>query len=95
MWLSDLSIKRPVFITMVMVALVVVGLIAYNRIPVDLFPDVSVPTITIRTQYLGAGPEIIEAEVTKPIEDVVSPLSGVKRVESTSSEGLSVITVEY
>lgn len=95
MFLSDLSIKRPVFITMVMVALVVVGMIAYNRLPVDLFPDISNPVISIRTQYSGAGPTVVEAEVTRPIEDAVSPLSGVKSVESTSSEGSSSIRVEY
>lgn len=95
MFLSDMSIKRPVFITMVMIAFVVVGLIAYNRLPVDLFPDMSSPVISVRTQYSGAGPTVIENEVTKPIEDAVSRLPGVKSVESTSSEGSSSIRIEY
>lgn len=95
MWLSDLSIKRPVFITMIMVALMVVGVIAYTRLPVDLLPDTSTPLVTVRTNFPGASPEVVEREVTKPIEDAVSPLSGVKSVESTSGSGVSVVRVEY
>ncbi len=95
MFLSDVSIKRPVFITMVMVALVVVGLIAYSRLPVDLFPDMSTPVITVRVNYRGASPEVVEAKITNPIEKAVSPLAGVKSVTSTSSEGQSMVRVEY
>lgn len=95
MWLSDLSIKRPVFIVMLMVALVVVGAIAYSRMAVDLMPDTSTPVVTIRTTYPGASPEIVEKEITKPLEDAVSPLSGVISVDSTSSSGRSEIRVEY
>lgn len=95
MWLSDLSIKRPVFITMIMIALVIVGIIAYNRMAVDLLPDTSMPMITIRTSYPGASPEIVEKEITKPIENVVSSLSGVKSVSSNCSVGVSMVRVEY
>ena len=95
MWLSDLSIKRPVFIVMIMLALVVVGILAYIKMPVDLMPDTSTPLITIRTSYPGASPEVVEREVTKPIEYAVSPLSGVKSVDSTSSAGVSTVRVEY
>ncbi len=95
MFLSDVAIKRPVFITMVMVALVVVGMIAYSRLAVDLFPDVSMPTLTVRTAYSGAGPEIIESQVTKPMEEAISPLSGVQSISSTSSRGMSLVTVNY
>lgn len=95
MWLSDLSIKRPVFIVMLMVALVVVGILAYTRMPVDLLPDVSTPMITVRTAYAGASPEVVEREVTKVIEEAVSPLSGVKNLSSSSQSGLSIVRIEY
>lgn len=95
MWLSDLSIKQPVFITMLMVALVVVGIMAFTRLPVDLMPDVSTPLITIRTAYPGSSPEIVENEITKPVEDSISTLSGVKSVNSSSNEGMSLVRVEY
>src|SRR3990172_5118627 len=95
MWLSDLSIKRPVFIVMLMTALVVVGILAYTRMPVDLLPDVSTPMITVRTPYTGASPEVVEKEVTKVIENAVSPLSGVKNLSSSSQSGLSIVRIEY
>ncbi len=95
MWLSDLSIKRPVFITMIFAALVVVGLMAYSRMGVDLFPDVSFPFVGVVTGYPGAGPEEVESQVSKPIEEAVSSLSGVKQVRSTSSEGLSMVSIEF
>ncbi|MBI4330359.1 MAG: efflux RND transporter permease subunit [Chloroflexi bacterium] len=95
MFLSDVSIKRPVFITMIMAALIVVGLIAYSRLAVDLFPDTSTPVVTVRTSYPGASPEIVETEITQILEETMSTLAGVKSVESTSSAGSSSIRVEY
>lgn len=95
MWLSDLSIKRPVFITMVICALVVIGGISYVRMGLDLFPDISVPIVSITTAYPGAGPEEIENLVTKPLEEAVSSLNGVDKLRSTSVEGLSTIIIEF
>ncbi|MEQ1503538.1 MAG: efflux RND transporter permease subunit [Myxococcota bacterium] len=95
MSLSDLAIRRPVFTTMVMVALVVLGAVGFSRLPVDLFPDVSVPIVTIRTPYPGAGPEEVEELVTRPLEDAVSALAGIDRVESWSREGLSTVVVTF
>lgn len=95
MWLSDLSIKRPVFITMIFTALLVVGLIAYSRMGVDLFPDVSFPFVAVQTAYPGAGPEDVETQISKPIEEAVGSLSGVKTVSSTSSEGVSLVLIEF
>jgi hydrophobe/amphiphile efflux-1 (HAE1) family protein len=93
--LSDVAIKRPVFTTMMMVALMVLGITSFLRLGVDLFPDISFPVVTITTPYPGAGPEEIEQEVTKPIEDAVSSLSGIDSVRSYSREGVSLVVVVF
>jgi len=95
MWLTHTSIFRPVTITMVVLALVVLGLTSLSRMPVDLYPDIEFPFVTVVSVYPGAGPQEIETLVTKPIEDSVSTISGVKNVTSTSQEGLSVVSVEF
>ena len=95
MKLADVSIRQPVFITMVMGAIVVLGLVAYSMIAVDLFPDISMPIVAVSTAYQGAAPEEVETQVTKPIEEVLSSLSGVEKVRSTSSEGISVVIVLF
>lgn len=95
MWLSDLAIKRPVFITMILLALMVIGMTAYSRMGVDLLPDISFPYVTVQTIYPGAGPEEVESQVSKPMEEAVGSLSGVKSVRSTSSEGVSVVLIEF
>ena len=91
----DFSIRNPVFITMVMLALVVVGVLAYTSMPLDFFPDVSFPTMAVITVYPGAGPGEIEAQVTKPIEEAMVTASGVESVQSRSSEGYSVVIVSF
>jgi len=95
MFLSDLSIKRPVFATMMMVALVVLGVFSFRRLSLDNMPDVEFPFVIIQTRYPGASPEVVEREVTKKIEEAVNPVSGVKRIESSSVEGYSSIFVEF
>ena len=95
MKLADVSIRQPVFVTMVMGAIVVIGLVAYSMIAVDLFPDISLPIVAVTTVYQGAGPEEVETQVTKPIEEILSSLSGVDKVQSTSSEGISVVIVVF
>lgn len=95
MWLSEISIKQPVLITMVLVALVITGFGAYRSLPVDLFPDVSFPVVVVTTQLPGASPEEVESQVTKPIEDSVASLANVNRVSSTSTEGSSSVMVEF
>ena len=67
MFLSDLSIKRPVFASMMMLALVVLGLFSYRRLNIDQFPDVEFPFLVIQTRYAGASPESVEREVTKKV----------------------------
>lgn len=93
--LADLSIKRPIFITCLVILLLVVGYISLKSLPVDLFPDVNFPIVTVSTVYPGAGPAEIETLVTKPVEDELSTISGMKRLTSKSFEGMSQVIAEF
>lgn len=95
MWLADTSIKRPVFATMVIMFLVVLGVVSYPRIGVDLFPRVDFPIVNITTTLKGASPEIMDIDVTDKIEEAVNTINGVKTITSTSTEGVSTVTVEF
>ncbi|MCC6651369.1 MAG: efflux RND transporter permease subunit, partial [Candidatus Eisenbacteria bacterium] len=95
MFLSDLSIKRPVLATMIVLALVVLGLFSYRRLNVDQVPDVEFPFAVVTTTYPGASPEAVEREVTKKIEREVNSIEGVKKVFSYSNEGFSQIFIEF
>ncbi|MBK9061805.1 MAG: efflux RND transporter permease subunit [Acidobacteria bacterium] len=95
MFLSNLSIKKPVFATVLMLALVTLGIFSYRRLAIDMFPDVEIPVLSIFTRFPGASPETVEREVTKKLEQAVNPISGVKHVFSTSREGLSTVIVEF
>jgi HAE1 family hydrophobic/amphiphilic exporter-1 len=94
MWISDTSIKRPVFATMVIMSFMVLGVVSMTRLGIDLFPEVNFPFVNVAVVYPGAGPEEVETLVTKPIEDVVAGINGVKRVISTSTEGMSRVGIE-
>ncbi len=93
--LASLSIKRPTFVFSVLVAMIIVGLILFERIPVRLFPDVEMPFIVVDIRYDGAGPEEIERRVSRRVENAVSPISGIKHISSISQEGQSMTTVEF
>jgi len=95
MFLSNLSIKHPVFATMMMLALAVLGLSSYRELKVDQFPDVEFPIVTVTTQYPGASPETVEREVTKKVEEAINTVEGIKHVESTSQEGISNIVIIF
>jgi hydrophobe/amphiphile efflux-1 (HAE1) family protein len=95
MWVSDTSIKQPVFVTMLIAAIIVLGLVSYGRLGVDLMPDVNFPMVVVTTAYPGAGPEDVENLVSKPIEEAVSVLNGVNTVESNSQEGFSVVVIQF
>jgi HAE1 family hydrophobic/amphiphilic exporter-1 len=95
MFLSDVSIKRPVFAAMMMIALVTLGLFSVRRLAIDLWPDISFPFIAVQTVYPGASPETVERDVTRPIEEAVNPIAGVRELTSTSLEGLSTIFIEF
>ena len=95
MFLSDVSIKRPVFATMMMVALVVFGVVGYSRLAVDEYPDVSYPVISVNTNYPGASPEVVEREITRPIEQALNTVDGLNEITSTSSEGSSSVRLNF
>ncbi len=95
MFLSNLSIRRPVVATVMMLALVTVGLFSWRRLPIDMMPEVEIPVLSIITEYPGASPETVEREVSRKIEEAVNSISGVKHVNSVSREGLSSVIVEF
>jgi HAE1 family hydrophobic/amphiphilic exporter-1 len=95
MFLSNLSIKRPVFATMMMLALVVLGLFSLRRLKLDDMPDVELPFVMIQVRYAGASTEAVERDVTKKIEEAVNPIEGVDRIESSSVEGYCTIFIQF
>jgi len=95
MWLSDTSVKKPVFATMMVLALVVMGVVSYPNIGVDLFPKVDLPIVNVTTRLKGASSEIMDIDVTDKIEESINTINGVKTITSTSTEGSSVVSVEF
>ncbi len=95
MKLWDISIRNPVFTTMMMLALVVLGFVSYSSMPVDLFPDISFPIVAITTVYPGAGPEQVESQVTDLVEEEMSSLTGLDTISSESGEGFSVVIMQF
>jgi HAE1 family hydrophobic/amphiphilic exporter-1 len=95
MFLSTVSVRRPVFTTMWVVALVVLGIFGYVRLSVDLMPDVEFPYVVVASVYRGAGPEEVESQVTKRVEDAVSTLADIDLMESISREGVSYVILRF
>jgi HAE1 family hydrophobic/amphiphilic exporter-1 len=93
--LVDLCVRRPVFATMLVVSLVVLGLASYRDLGLDIFPKVDIPTVTITTRLPGASPEEVESQITKRIEEVVNTISGIDELRSTTIEGQSQIFVSF
>ncbi len=95
MSIPRLAIHRPITMFMISAVVTLLGLISLTRLPVDLMPDVSFPSITVRVNYQGVGPLEMEELVTRPIEQAVSAVAGLERLESTSSEGNSRVTLNF
>src|SRR5512139_1434688 len=95
MWMTRVSIRNPVFATMVMVGLLVLGLFSYQRLQVEQMPEVSLPFVLVLTSYPGASPEAVETDVTKPLEYAINQISGVKLIRSNSLEGASQVFAEF
>jgi HAE1 family hydrophobic/amphiphilic exporter-1 len=95
MWLTRISVRNPVFATMMMAAFLVLGLFSYFRLPVEQFPDVNFPVVVVQTEYPGASPETVESDLTRKIEEAVNTVSGIKQISSRSYEGLSVVITEF
>jgi HAE1 family hydrophobic/amphiphilic exporter-1 len=95
MWITRVSISNPVFATMMMAALLVLGAFSYSRLKVEQFPDVTFPVVVVQTEYPGASPESVEEEVTRRVEESVNTISNIKTLSSRSYEGVSVVIVEF
>lgn len=95
MWLADTSIRKPVFATMVILGLVLLGAVSYPRIGVDLFPKVDFPIVNISTRLNGANAETMDIDVTDKVEASINTINGVKSITSSSTEGRSQVIVEF
>ncbi len=95
MFLSDLSIKRPVLTTCVMLALVVLGLFSIKGLGIDQFPKIDFPIVTVSVPYPGASPDAVEQDVVKKVEEALNPLEKVREISSTSQDSLGVVVVEF
>jgi len=95
MWFTRISLKNPVFATMIMLAFVVMGLFAFQRLKVDQFPNIDLPVVVVITEYPGASPEIVESEVTKKVEESVNTIAGISALTSRSYETQSVVIIEF
>jgi HAE1 family hydrophobic/amphiphilic exporter-1 len=95
MVLSDVSIKRPVFATMMMVALVVLGIVSFNRLAIDEYPDITYPIVVVQSSYPGASPEVMERDVSRPIEEALNTVQGLKELTSSSLNGSSLVRAQF
>src|SRR3990172_317151 len=95
MSLAKLAIRQPIFISMVLLALTLVGFLAYLNMGVDLYPDISNPVVSVSIPFPGASPRDVETLVTKPVEEAVSSVSGVDTISATSREGMSMVTISF
>ncbi|HSL98614.1 MAG TPA: efflux RND transporter permease subunit, partial [Candidatus Limnocylindria bacterium] len=93
--LPEFSVRRPIFVTMITLIVVILGAVSLSRVRIDLLPSIELPTITVRTEYEGASPEVMERLVTQIIEEIVGTVPGVEEVTSQSSEGNSSIRVSF
>ena len=95
MKIADLSIERPLAISMLIIAIVLLGLFSLPRLAVDLFPDMELPVAVVMTTYEGAAPAEVEKLVTKPIESAVSTVSNIDEIQSLSQNGSSLVIVMF
>lgn len=95
MFLTRISVQHPVFATMMMVAIVVIGLFSYNRLGIDLFPETDLPIVVVTAAYTGASPSTVENEVSRPIELALNTIGGIDTITSDSYEGRSVVVVQF
>ncbi len=95
MFLPELCIKRPVLATVMSLAIVLIGVISFQRLPVREYPNIDAPVVSVRTVYSGASAEIMESQVTQPLEDSLAGIEGIRTIKSVSREEVSQITIEF
>src|SRR5437879_3479889 len=94
-WLAEICVKRPVFATMLVLSLVVVGAFSFFSLGVDLFPKIDFPTITVTVANPGSSPQEIETEITDKVEEAVNTISGIDELRSSSIEGVSQVFITF
>lgn len=95
MFLTRISINHPVFATMMMVMILVLGLFSYGRLGVDHYPETDLPVVVVATTYTGASPESVESEISRPIEAALNTIGGIDTITSESYEGRSIVVVQF
>ncbi|MDP1537985.1 MAG: efflux RND transporter permease subunit [Burkholderiales bacterium] len=95
MFLPEISVRRPVLATVMSLLIILIGVISFDRLTVREYPKIDSPVVSVRTVYTGASPQVIESQVTQPLEDSISGIEGVKTLKSVSREEVSQITVEF
>src|SRR5436190_1157410 len=95
MWFTRVSINNPVFATMVMAAIMILGVFSYQRLSIEQMPDISIPVAVVRTPYPGASAEAVEQEVTRRVEEAVNTVSGIRTIRSGSALGFSWVVAEF
>jgi multidrug efflux pump len=95
MWLSDISVKRPVFATVISMMLVAFGVLSFSYLPLREYPDINSPVVSVNTTYIGASAEVIETRITQLIEDQISGIEGIKSIRSSSRDERSNINIEF
>ncbi|BEV73440.1 efflux RND transporter permease subunit [Paludibacterium sp. THUN1379] len=95
MWLTRISVHNPYFATVLMLALVVLGAFSWSRLPVEEFPDIRFPVAVVITEYSGASPAVVESEVSRPLEEALNTISGIKHIRSYSMLGFSYVVAEF
>ncbi|HWR42029.1 efflux RND transporter permease subunit [Sporomusa sp.] len=95
MILTSVSLKRPVFATVTILALITLGLVSYLSLNIDEWPDLEFPFVTVKVVYKGASPEQVDSKITQKVEEAISSVSGVKHIMSSAREGVSITTIEF
>src|SRR5687768_4327972 len=94
-WLSNVSVRRPVFASVLMLVFLVVGIVGYRTLGVDKFPKIDFPLVTIVTPYPGASPAAVETDVSQKIEEAVNTVTGLDTLTSVSTEGVSLVIAQF
>ncbi len=93
--LPKFSVRRPIFTTMVTLIVIIIGSVSLTRLRIDLLPNIELPTLSVRTNYKGASPEVMERLVTQILEEIIATVPGIEGITSQSSEGNSRIQVSF
>ncbi|MGB5672838.1 MAG: efflux RND transporter permease subunit, partial [Sedimenticolaceae bacterium] len=95
MILSDVSVTRPVFASVLSLLLIAFGLVAFDRLPLREYPDIDPPVVSVETVYRGAAANVVESRITQVLEDRIAGVEGIEYIQSVSEDGRSAITVEF